>query len=401
MKILVVCQHYWPENFRITEICEALVSRGHDVTAVVGLPNYPTGIVPAEYRHFQRRREEINGVHVRRCFEIGRKNTKIGLALNYVSYMLSACHRVLWMKKDFDVIYAYSTSPVLMSLPAAFLRTISGKKLLIYVLDIWPACLSAMNVREGSLLYAFMKRVSRRIYRRADLLAYSSKRFQGYLQRVHQISVPDSQYLPQFADGLFDELPEKPDTDGIHLVFAGNIGKMQSVETLVQAADLLRNEPIRWHFLGDGANLPACKTLAKQKNLDGVVTFYGRRPLEDMPSFYALADAMLVSMKNDESVNDTLPGKVQSYMAAGKPILGSIAGETSYIVSQADCGFCASPEDPAAFAEAVRAFIASPDRKAMGENAKRYYLDHFTKEGHMNRLEGMLNSLCGGKHESF
>jgi len=398
MRILVVCQHYWPENFRVTEICESLVSRGHEVTAVVGLPNYPTGIVPPEYRHFHRRREEINGVHVRRCFEIGRKNTKTGLAINYVSYMLSACHRVLWMKKDFDVIYAYSTSPVLMSLPAAFLRAISGKKLLIYVLDIWPACLSAMNVREGSLLYTWMKWVSRRIYRRADRLAYSSKRFQGYLQRVHRIDVPDSLYLPQFADSLFDTLPEKPvKGDGINLVFAGNIGKMQSVETLILAADLLRDKPIRWHFLGDGANLAACEALAKQKNLEETVTFYGRRPLEEMPSFYSLADAMLVSMKNDESVNDTLPGKVQSYMAAGKPILGSIAGETPYIVAQAGCGLCAAPEDPAAFADAVRAFIASPERMAMGENARRYYLEHFTKEGHMNRLETMLRNLCGGE----
>ena len=398
MRILVVCQHYWPENFRVTEICESLVSRGHEVTAVVGLPNYPTGIVPPEYRHFHRRREEINGVHVRRCIEIGRKNTKAGLAINYVSYMLSACHRVLWMKKDFDVIYAYSTSPVLMSLPAAFLRAISGKKLLIYVLDIWPACLSAMNVREGSLLYTWMKWVSRRIYRRADRLAYSSKRFQGYLQRVHRIDVPDSLYLPQFADSLFDTLPEKPvKGDGINLVFAGNIGKMQSVETLILAADLLRDKPIRWHFLGDGANLAACEALAKQKNLEETVTFYGRRPLEEMPSFYSLADAMLVSMKNDESVNDTLPGKVQSYMAAGKPILGSIAGETPYIVAQAGCGLCAAPEDPAAFADAVRAFIASPERMAMGENARRYYLQHFTKEGHMNRLETILRNLCGGE----
>ena len=320
MRILVVCQHYWPENFRVTEICESLVSRGHEVTAVVGLPNYPTGIVPPEYRHFHRRREEINGVHVRRCFEIGRKNTKTGLAINYVSYMLSACHRVLWMKKDFDVIYAYSTSPVLMSLPAAFLRAISGKKLLIYVLDIWPACLSAMNVREGSLLYTWMKWVSRRIYRRADRLAYSSKRFQGYLQRVHRIDVPDSLYLPQFADSLFDTLPEKPvKGDGINLVFAGNIGKMQSVETLILAADLLRDKPIRWHFLGDGANLAACEALAKQKNLEETVTFYGRRPLEEMPSFYSLADAMLVSMVKAPDVLLAMPKRHSNRHSAAPP----------------------------------------------------------------------------------
>ncbi|MDD3213743.1 MAG: glycosyltransferase family 4 protein [Eubacteriales bacterium] len=395
MKILVVCQHYWPENFRITEICEALVQRGHEVTAVVGLPNYPSGIVPQEYRRFRRRREEHNGVQIRRCFELGRRNTKFGLAKNYVSYMLSACHKVLWMKRDYDVIYAYSTSPVLMSLPAAFLRAISGKKLLIYVLDIWPACLAAMNVHEGSALYAFMKRVSRRIYQRADFLAYSSKRFQKYLKRVHGLEVSAEHYLPQFADSLFDVPPAKAESDGWDFVFAGNIGKVQSVETLILAAGLLKDEPIRWHILGDGSNYQACVDLVEKKGLQSVVTMYGRRPIEDMPGFYALADAMLVSMKNDESVNDTLPGKVQSYMAAGKPVLGSIAGETPDIIVEAQCGFCAPPEDPEAFAETVRKFIAVKDQQKMGENARRYYEAHFTREGHMDHLEQMLHSLCG------
>ncbi len=393
MKILVVCQHYWPEPFRVTEICESLAAHGHEVTAIVGLPNYPTGVVPQEYRHIRRRKEERNGVHIRRCFEIGRKNTKIGLAVNYISYMLSACHRVLWMKRDFDIIYAFSTSPVLMSLPAAFLRLISGKKLLIYVLDIWPACLAAMNVYEGSLLYAIMKRVSRSIYKRADILAYSSMRFQAYLQNVHRIAVPDAWYLPQFADGLFDSLPEKPKAQGWNFVFAGNIGKVQGVETLIAAADLLRDLPIHWHILGDGSNYSTCKTLAKEKMLDGIVTFYGRKPLEEMPAFYAMADAMLVSMRNDISVNDTLPGKVQTYMAAGKPILGSIAGETPYIVSQANCGLCAPPDNAEAFAKTVQSFIARNDQKTMGENARKYYQDHFTKEGHMAQLEQMLQSL--------
>ncbi len=397
MRILVVCQHYWPEAFQVTEICEALTARGHEVTAVVGLPNYPSGVVPEEYRHFRRRREEHNGVHVRRCFEIGRKNTKIGLAVNYVSYMLSACHRVLWMRRDYDVIYAYSTSPVLMSLPAAFLRAISGKKLLIYVLDIWPACLAAMNVREGSALYTFMKRVSRRIYARADVLAYSSKRFEAYLQKVHGIAVAQDDYLPQFADARFERLPEKPPTQGWNFVFAGNIGKVQGVETLLKTADLLRNEPIRWHIVGDGSNFAACEALLDEKKLEGVATLYGRRPPEEMPGFYALADAMLVSMRNDPSVNDTLPAKVQSYMAAGKPILGSIAGETPDIVAEAGCGLCAPPDDPEAFAAVVRAFIARCDQAQMGENARTYYLSHFTREGHMEHLERMLKRLAGEK----
>ncbi len=400
MKILVVCQHYWPEAFRITEICEDLVTRGHTVTALVGLPNYPSGIVPKEYKWFRKRRETINGVNVRRCFEIGRRNTKLGLAINYCSYMLSASLTIMLLPRDYDVVYAYSTSPVLMSLPAALLRCVSKKKLMIDVLDIWPACLAAMHVYEGSMLYAFMKRVSRWIYGKADMLVYSSKQFQAYLQRVHGITVPDTHYLPQFADSLFETLPEKGDSHITHLVFAGNIGKVQSIETLLRSAALLKGEAVHFHIVGDGSNYAACLELADTLKIDDMLTFHGRKPLEQMPAFYALADAMLVSMKYDESVNDTLPGKVQSYMAAGKPILGSIAGETPMIIAEAACGFCAPPEDAQAFAEVVRAFLALPDKAVLGNNARAYYEQHFTKQIHMDKLEKLLHTLAEDSYEN-
>ncbi len=394
MKVLVICQHYWPENFRVTEICEALCERGHEVTALVGLPNYPTGIIPEEYRRFRNRKQTRNGVEIKRCFEIGRKPGKVGLAINYVSYMTSASIKALLHKRDYDVIYSFSTSPVLMSLPAALLRCFTKKKFLIYVLDIWPACLAAMNVHEGSLLYAFMKVVSKWVYAKADILTYSSKRFQGYLKNVHQLDVPDEHYMPQFADDIFSEpLPAKMSSEEKQLVFAGNIGKVQAVEVLLEAAALLKNEPVHWHIVGDGTNYEGCKELAHKLDLEEKVTFYGRRPLEDMPEFYAKADAMLVSMRNDLSVNDTLPGKVQSYMAAGKPILGSIAGETAYVLEQAQCGYCAAPDDPEAFAAVVRRFLAESTPQEMGKNGYEYYQKYFTKKHHMDQLESMLTSL--------
>lgn len=398
MKILVICQHYWPENFRVTEICEALVERGHQVTALVGLPNYPTGIIPEEYRRFRNRHQIRNGVEIKRCFEIGRKPGKIGLAINYVSYMTSATIKALLHKRDYDVIYAFSTSPVLMSLPAAVLRCFTSKKYMIYVLDIWPACLAAMNVGENSLLYRFMKPVSRWVYKRADSLIYSSKRFQRYLKNVHQIEVDDEHYMPQFADDVFSQpLPQKAQDGYCHLVFAGNIGKMQSVEVFVKAAALLRNEPVKWHIIGDGSNYENCIQLAKSLDLGDRITFYGRKPLEDMPAYYAMADALLVSMKDDISVNDTLPGKVQGYMAAGKPVLGSIAGEAAYVIENAECGFCAPPDDPEAFADVVRRFMAHSDHQQLGRNGALYYQKYFTKAHHMDKLEKMLLELAGGK----
>ena len=393
MKILVVCQHYYPEDFRVTEICEELVRRGHEVTALVGLPNYPSGHVPGEYRFFRRRRETINGVIVRRCFEIGRRNTKPGLAVNYLSYMISACWKAIWLDRDYDVIYAYSTSPVLMSAPAALLRRLTRIPMIIYVLDIWPACLAAMNVPPQSALYRVMKRVSRRIYARADCLIYSSSRFRGYLKNTHGLAVPEDHYLPQFADDMFEQALPMPEHEGVTLCFAGNIGKAQGVSTLLRAAALLREEPVRWAFLGDGSDYENCLSLVRELHLQDCVAFYGRKPVSEMPAWYAQADAMLVSMTDDPLVSQTLPGKVQSYLACGRPILGSIAGEAADVIAAAHCGYCASPGDAPAFADAVRRFLNTPDRVALAQNARAYYEARFTKQKHMDRLEKLLAEL--------
>ncbi len=397
MKILVIYQHYWPEPFRIHEICEDLVKRGHQVTAVVGLPDYPTGKIPREYRFFRKRKETINGVDVHRCFEIGRRNSKIGLALNYVSYMLSASFRVLMLRHDYDVVYAYCTSPVLMAVPAIVYRTLFHKRVVLHVLDIWPACLAAMNVRVDSLFYRWMKRVSRWIYSRADKLVYSSRRFQTYLKNVHHIEVPSENYLPQFADDVFGTLPAQEPSGYTELVFAGNIGRVQGVETLIRAAAILKDKPIRWHILGNGANYEGCAALVGELQLKDRVILYGRLPVTDMPTYYAMADALLVSMRQEEYVTYTLPGKVQSYMAAGKPILGSINGEAQDIIREAECGLCAPADDPEAFAEIVLAFIADEKRPQMGDNAKRYYQAHFTKQGIMDQTERILLEMGGDK----
>ena len=180
MNIAVVYQHYYPEPFRLTDICEELVKRGHTVTVYTGLPNYPHGNIPKKYKMFKNRLEYRNGVKIVRTFEIGRKKGKLGLALNYLSYTISSVWKSIFAPLDFDVIFAYSTSPILMSLPGIVLKKRSGKKLLLYIMDVWPACLSAMNVKETDLLYKFMKKVSKFVYSRCDMLTYSSRAFKTY-----------------------------------------------------------------------------------------------------------------------------------------------------------------------------------------------------------------------------
>ena len=396
MKILVVCQYYHPEPFRIHEVCEELAARGHDVTVLTGLPNYPMGVIPDEYKGKAHRDEVVNGVHIIRVKERPRTPGKVGLARNYVSFVWHGCIKALFMKKDFDVIFVYQLSPVLMAIPAYVAKWFGRTKhLALYCLDLWPASLASLGINRGSCFYRFMKRVSIRIYKGADVTGYTSRMFENYFTGELGIRSGKYVHIPQFADGLFSDVAEKEDTGTVDYVFAGNIGHMQSVQTIIKAAALVRDERIRWHIVGDGFALDECKKLCDEMNLGDRITFYGRLPVERMPEFYSKADAMIVTLSDDELISYTLPGKIQSYMAAGRAVIAAANGETKTVVEESGCGMCVPAEDAAALADAADRMAAAGDFRRMGGNARRYYDEHFTKAGHIDLIEKMLAECAG------
>ncbi|MCR5673957.1 MAG: glycosyltransferase family 4 protein [Lachnospiraceae bacterium] len=400
MKILTVCQYYHPEPFRIHEVCEELAARGHDVTVLTGLPNYPMGVIPDEYKTKEHRNETVGGVHIIRVKERPRTPGKIGLAKNYVSFVFNASIKALTMKKDFDVIFVYQLSPVLMAIPAYVAKWSSKtKKIVIYCLDLWPESLSSLGIKRQSTFFRFMKAVSIRIYKGAYSIAYTSRMFSEYFIKELGIQKERFVHIPQFADDLFTGIAshEKNDKDKstsgketIDYVFAGNIGRMQSVDTVIKAAALTKDDRIRWHIVGDGFALDECKKLCDDLNLGEKVTFYGRRPVEDMPRFYETADAMIVTLADNEMISYTLPGKIQSYMAAGKPILAAAGGETMAVINECGCGKCAPAEDERSFAAIADEMAASSEREAMGDASRRYYDEHFTKKNHVDLIEKLL-----------
>lgn len=392
MNILVVCQYYYPEQFRINDICETLVQAGHKVTVLTGLPNYPMGEISPEYKRGKKRREYINGVEVIRCFEIGRKKGSLWMMLNYISYTLSASFKVLFLNKDFDVVFINQLSPVLMAIPGIIYAKKNKKKTLLYSLDLWPESLTAYHIGHDSFIYKIMLKVSRLIYQSADFIAATSKEFKTYFSEVLNIDKPIA-YLPQYAEDLFKREDKINGENRCNLLFAGNIGTVQSVDTIIKAARILKNETsVVFHIVGDGSEYENCQKMASDlKN----VTFYGRHPLSDMPRFYNMADAMLVTLKKDKLLSYTLPGKVQTYMAAGKPIIGAIDGETAKIVEEAACGYCVPSGDSVALAEAIRTFYSNFSKwDAMGNHARRYYEVHFDKSVFTKRLNEYLEGLC-------
>ena len=394
MKILVVCQYYYPEPFRLPDICEAMVARGHAVTVVTGTPNYPEGEIYPGYEKGQRADEVINGVTVHRCPLIPRKRGIVYRFLNYYSFVFSSEKYLRGVNEDYDVVFLNQLSPVMMAQPGLNWAKRHGKKTVLYCLDLWPESLCAGGIGTGSPIYRFFAGVSRRIYNRADQILVTSKGFIPYLKEKLKVETP-CQYLPQYAENLFDGVPARESREApYHFVFAGNIGEAQSVQTLVKAAAALKEENIIFDIVGDGISLESCKELAQELNN---VVFHGRRALSEMEHFYTMADAMLIAMQDNEVLALTLPGKVQSYMAAGRAVIGAIGGETAALVKEADCGVCVAAEDAVALAEAIRDVLKTPEKLTVwGKNARAWYQKYFRKETFLDALEAALQSKSEG-----
>jgi len=392
MNVLVVCQYYYPEPFRLPDICEAMAERGHSVTVVTGTPNYPEGAVYPGYEKGARRDEVLRGVRVHRCPQIPRKKGAAYRFLNYYSFVLSSWWHLLRSREQYDVVFINQLSPVMMAQGALAWAKRNKKKSVLYCLDLWPESLLLGGITKGSSIYNLFLKISRDIYARVDQLMVSSHGFLPYFRDPLGMDPDKIIYLPQYAEDIFGDLPPAEHREeGIHFLFAGNVGNLQSVETIVEAARLLKDEPgIHIHIVGGGISLEKCQE--RGKNLRNI-HFYGRRPLEEMPGFYAMADALLISLIDDPGMSTNLPGKVQSYMAAGKPVIASLNGETARIIREADCGLCSAAEDASALAENLRLAASSEEnRKHWGENARTYYENNFRKEVFIDTLIETLES---------
>lgn len=291
----------------------------------------------------------------------------------------------------------------MMADPAIAYARHAGAPLLHYVVDIWPECLLAGGVSRDSAVYRMFARVSRRIYGEADRLAVTSPLFIDYLSDLLGKPV-DAVHLPQYAEDIFSSMPDKRpegyDPAKINLTFAGNVGAAQSVKTIVEAAALLKDDPaFAFHIVGSGSELDACIELAGELDASNIV-FHGRHPIDEMPAYYAASDAMLATFSASPILGYTLPRKVQSYLAAGKPVLGTLVGEAARVMDEAGCGLRCDAENAAGLAAICREFAGLPEgaRQAFGAAGRAYYEVHFTKQKFLDTLEGELRELKGTRH---
>lgn len=394
MKILIVSQYYYPEQFQINEIAPELARHGHKVTVVCGLPNYPKGEIFEGYEN--RFEEKIDGVTVMRCNNVPRGHNPMQLIRNYWSFVKESKKVVRSLPNDFDVVLGYQLSPITSMLAALSYKKKNGAPVLFYTLDIWPVSAEAMLHGKRNPVYWCVKSLSKRIYQSADKILVTSRPFIDYLHR--DLGVPEERmaYLPQHADTGMLEKDLHAENNGVaDFMFAGNLGKGQRVDVIIKAAAVLgARKDYKIHIVGDGRMMQELSQMVKDNGLEENVVFYGNQKREDMPSFYKMADVLLITLRGNNEVGNTMPGKLQMYMTAGKPILGAINGAAAEVIEEAQCGSCVGSGDCEGLARLMETYIATPeDYEYCGKNAREYFRQHFTLEQYMNGLEGELRKL--------
>lgn len=408
-RILVVTQHFWPENFRINDIVEGFLADGIEVDVLCGLPNYPKGEWFDGYDANGPFEEHFGTAQVFRCREVPRKgNTSVRIFLNYVSWPWNARWALSRLPGGYDAVFCFNTSPVLMCWPAVVYARKHRIPCVNYVLDIWPENLYSVLPVKNPLLRGIAQGVSDWLYRRCDRLIAMSAPLQKRL--CERTGKPAAQVavIPQYCEDFYaipcpDANLQQQFGGRFNLVFTGTFTPAQSLDTVIRAVAKARaNGASQLHLLlvGDGMSRSELEQLVRQLDAGSFVTFYGSVPAREVPRFTTLADALLISLSDSPDLGLTVPAKLASYMAAGKPVVASMDGAGADAVRAAGCGVVSDACDVDALAQNLVTLCAmSADRRAeLGRCAKVYYLENYRRSILLRRLESFV--LGGSLSES-
>ncbi|HNZ11069.1 MAG TPA: glycosyltransferase family 4 protein [Smithellaceae bacterium] len=406
MRILLITQYFWPEEFRINELASRLAERGHQITVLTGLPNYPSGKFFAGYGFGRRTSEKYKGVDVVRVPLAPRgKGGGMRLSLNYASFaVMASLLGPIRCRCTCDAIFVYEPSPITVGIPAIVMKAWISAPVMFWVQDLWPESLSATGMVRSAFILNAVKKLVKFIYAHCDCILVQSKSF---IDAIASTGVDRSKikYFPNSAEGIFDTVTDCGASldpsyfpDGFRVMFAGNIGAAQDFETILKAAELLKeHQSIHWIIVGDGRKFPWVSEQVQIRSLCKTVHLLGRHPLESMPAFYSRADVMLVTLKKDPIFALTIPGKVQSYLACSRPIIAALDGEGARVVEEAGAGWTGPAEDYAVLAKNVlKAYHTSADdRGQMALRGRHYFEKNFESSTLLDRLEGWLYELAG------
>ena len=403
MNILIVTQYFWPENFKINDLAQEMVSRGHDVTVLTGIPNYPSGKFFKGYGLLKKRVEKYNGIKIIRSPIIARgTGSGFRLAVNYLSFVIGCIFSsIKLLNKSFDSIFVFEVSPITVCLPAIFFKKIKKTPICLWVLDLWPESINAASKINSKNLSKLLTPLIKYIYNNTDKILVSSR---GFIKSINDkgIAKKKIEYFPQWAEEVYQPIEKKTyqnfpklNKDSFKIIFAGNIGESQDFPSILKAASILKNEKIDWIFIGNGRKKKWVEKEIKKYNLNNSVHMLGSFPINKMPLFFSNADCLLFSLKKKEIFSLTVPGKVQSYLASGKPILAMIDGEAAKIIKDAKAGATCNSEDSKSLAKNVKRLmsLSKKDLDKLGQNGYMYYKKHFDRIVLMDRIEFIFKNL--------
>jgi len=407
MKILVVSQYFWPEDFRINDLVNGLAGKGHKVTVLTGKPNYPVGKFFPGYGFFKKNVEHKDGVTIYRVPLIPRgQNNKILLSLNYFSFVFfGMLLGPFYCRQKFDLIFVFSVSPITTAIPARFLGWLRKTPVIIWVQDLWPESLTATGAISNKYILKSVEVMVEWIYKGCGLVLVQSRAF---TKSILGFSVPETKikYFPNSAESIYKAVVNDAQCEGIELLpdgfivmFAGNIGVAQDFETIIEAARLTEHKSnIHWVILGEGRNYNWLKDEVERLEIAKTFHLLGRYPMEDMPIFFAKADAMLVSLKKAEIFSMTIPSKIQSYMACAKPIIASLEGEGARVIEESGAGISVDIEKPQSLANAVLTMekMNHEERVHMGVKGLEYYEKNFERTMLLEQLETIMTKVVEG-----
>ena len=413
-KILVICQYFHPEQFRINDICSEWVKRGHDVTVLTGIPNYPQGRFYEGYGLFKKRKEIWNGVKIIRIPLIPRGHTPIGMVLNYFSFPISGFFWNIFTKIKADHVFMFETSPMTQCKIGVRYAKKHKVPLYLYVQDLWPENVEIVTGIKSRLIIGPIDRMVDKIYAACDEIFVTSPSFvKAVTGRKKAVPKNKVHYWPQYAEEFYRVVDQKTacsniqtkltldkkstedllDDNTFKIAFTGNIGYAQGLQILPEAAKMLKEiKNIKFVIVGDGRYKSKLVEEIHQSGAHDKFIMIDRQPPEMIPDILALCDAAYISFMDTELFTWTIPAKLQSYMACGMSIIASASGETKRIIEEADCGRCVPIGDAKALAEAVKeiANTGQNDRNQYGSNSRKYFEEHFTKKKLMDEFEPYL-----------
>lgn len=390
--ILVVSQYFYPEQFRINDICQEWVKRGYQVTVVTGIPNYPEGRFYTGYGFFKRRTEKWNGVRIIRIPLIARGKTPVGMVVNYLSFVISSFLWVRFTKIKADYVFTFEVSPMTQALLGVWYSKKHKIPNYLYVQDLWPENVEIVTGIHSQLILKPIGKMVDYIYKNCDQIFATSPSFVKEIckrgaeaEKVH--------YWPQYAEEFYKPLERKPtveipDEECFKIIFTGNIGYAQGLEVLPKVAKILKNEneEVKFYIVGDGRYKSELIKEIKQRKVDDMFKMIDRQPAERIPELLAACDAAFISFKDEPLFYKTIPAKLQSYMACGMPVIASAQGETERIINEADCGICAGIGDVEELSKGIRRMMRKVPTQ-MGENGRKYFGKKFDKQILMDQME--------------